>query len=83
VRGAVASRRILRAGLALAACVGSVLLTGCASRVDRVDPNAYLRQGGGWYRIASPYANQTVPPAAVFPESCKSPPSVMGGPENC
>jgi hypothetical protein len=83
VRRAVARRRSLPARLFAGAGICTILLTGCASRVDRVDPDAYLRQGGGWYRVTTPYANATVPPAAVYPESCKSPPSEMGGPEGC
>ena len=59
-------------------------LTGCASHVDTVDPNDYIqRQGDGMLRIQTPYANPTVPAGAIYPESCKSPPSFMGGPEDC
>jgi hypothetical protein len=71
---------LLGAGLA-AAAVG---LTGCASHLDTVNPNDYFsRQGDGMLRIVTPYANKNAPPAAVYPESCKSPPSMLGGPEGC
>jgi hypothetical protein len=71
---------LLGAGLA-AAAVG---LTGCASHLDTVNTNDYFKRAGdGMLRIQTPYAYKNVPAGGVYPESCKSPPSMMGGPESC
>jgi len=76
----VTRRRMLPAVLALAASA----LVGCASHVDTVDPADYLNtDGDGMYRTTTPYAEDNVPPAVPFPESCVSPPSFSGAPEHC
>jgi hypothetical protein len=78
------ARRPWVAGLAAALVAALGALTGCASTVDTVNPDSYLRDSGdGWYRVSTPYANPTVPPAVVFPDSCKSPPSFSGAPAGC
>ncbi|MFL6138029.1 MAG: hypothetical protein ACJ74O_09545 [Frankiaceae bacterium] len=71
--------------LLVATLVGAAAaLTGCATHVDSVNPDDYLREGSdGMYRITTPYANSSVPPAVVYPEACQSPPSFSGAPERC
>jgi hypothetical protein len=73
-------RVLVGAGLAAAA----VALTGCASTLDTVHESDYFKRGGdGMLHVQTPYANKTAPAGAIYPESCKSPPSVLGAPENC
>lgn len=56
----------------------------CASSVDSVNPANYINKpGDGWYRIQTPGPASSPPIIAVYPQSCKSPPSRMGGPEGC
>jgi hypothetical protein len=75
-----ASRALLGAGLVAAA----VALTGCASTLDTVHENDYFKRAGdGMLRVQTPYANKNAPAGAIYPDSCKSPPSMMGAPDGC
>lgn len=75
-------RRMLLIAAAVAAVVP--VMTSCASTEDSVNPGSYLSNTAGrWYRTAQPVATTNAPVAVPFPITCKSPESMMGGPEGC